>query len=160
ATNNGNPKRGLHVAYDEQTGTLLVIWTEQISAFSQIQIATLRNGNWTNTALLPNSGFSGAYNPQMLVTHQAVTWLDSANHLTSGTASILQIIWWEDGQYGQARLATLFLDENGFEPNALAVYDLPVLLGGGGTTDYTNVPTGAYIYPSLQPDGLSGGVLT
>jgi hypothetical protein len=158
-TDNGNFKRSLRIAYDEQTGTLLAIWTEQVSAFSQIQIATYRNGNWTNTGLLPNSGFAGAYNPQMLVTHQAVTWLDSADHVSHGTASILQIIWWEDGQYGQARLATLFLDENGFDPNALAVYDLPVLLGGGGSTSYRDVPTGAYIYPSLQPDGLSGGAL-
>ena len=158
-TDNGNLKRGIRITYDEQTGTFLAIWTESISALSQIQIATYRNGRWTNTGLLPNGGFSGAYNPQMLVTHQPVTWNDSQGHVINGTASILQIIWWEDSQYGQARLATLFLDENGFDPNALAVYDLPSLVGGGGPTSYKGIPTGAYLYPSLQPDGVSGGVV-
>jgi hypothetical protein len=152
-------KTGLHLAFDEQTSTLLLIWTEYIAPFSQIQVAVLRNGVWTNTALLPNTGLSGAYNPQMIVTHQPVSWLDENDNAVTATASILNVMWWEDAQYGQARLATLFLDEGSFDPSAVAVYDLPTLLGGGGETSYRGIPTGAYLFPSLEADGLSGGLI-
>ena len=152
-------KSGLRLAFDDQTATLVLIWTESISPFSQIQVATMRNGAWTNTGLLPNTGLSGAYNPQMVVTHQRVSWLDEHDNTVTATASILNIIWWEDAQYGQARLATLFLDETNFDPSAVTIYDLPTLLGGGGDTPYRGIPTGAYLYPSVQPDGLSGGLI-
>ena len=34
-------------------------------------------GTWTITDLLPTAGFPHAYNPQMLLTHQPVHYLDS-----------------------------------------------------------------------------------
>ncbi len=69
------------------------------------------------------------------------------------------MIWWEDSQYAQARYAVLYLDETNFDPTALAIYDLPALLGTAGDTSTAGIPSGAYLYPSLQPDGLSGSVL-
>src|SRR5206468_1156090 len=70
------------------------------------------------------------------------------------------IVWWEEALIGQARLATIFLDEQNFDPAILIVYDLPILSGGpGGAVSYDGVPTGAYQFPSVQADGLSGAVL-
>ena len=82
-----------------------------------------------------------------------------ATTLVTTTSSILSVIWWEDAQYGQARYATLFLDENGFDPASLAIYDLPALLGSTGETPYGDVPSGSYLFPSLQADGFAGAVL-
>lgn len=158
-TESSGDKRGLHAAFDEQTQTLLLLWTEDISAFSHIRVGVLHDGVWTNSGLLPNQGISRAFNPQMRVTHQSVTYLDEQDAPVVKASSILSIIWWEEAQYGQARLATLFLDENAFDPASLAIYDLPVLTGGGGEVSYDGIPSGAYLYPSLQADGLSGAFL-
>ncbi len=151
-------KYGLELAYDDQTATLLLLWTEDVSAFSQIRVGILRAGTWTNSMLLPSAGISRAHNPQMLVTHRNATYLDEQNNPVAKTSSILSVIWWEESQYAQARYATLFLDET-FDPTALSIYDMPVLLGTDGDTSYQDTPSGAYLYPSLQADGLSGGLL-
>jgi hypothetical protein len=153
-------KHDLDLAYDEQTSTLLVLWTEDVAPFSEIRVAVLRAGAWTNSLLLPSAGISRAYNPQMLVTHQVETYLDDKGLPANRTSSILSIVWWEQAQASQARYATLFLDETNFDPTALAIYDMPALVGGtAGDTPTVNVPTGAFLYPSLQADGLSGAVL-
>jgi hypothetical protein len=152
-------KHGLEVSYDEQTATLLVLWTEDVSAYSQIRVGVLRGGAWTNSMLLPTAGISRAYNPMMLVTHRTATYLDENDAPVTKTSSILSVVWWEEASYAQARYATLFLDETNFDPTALAIYDLPALFGTAGDTAYGDLPSGAYLYPSLQPDGLSGSVL-
>ncbi len=152
-------KHGLDLQYDEQTATLLVLWTEDISAFSQIRVGVLRGGAWTNSMLLPSAGISRAYNPKMLVTHRTATYLDENDAPVTKTSSILSVVWWEEAASAQARYATLFLDETNFDPTALAIYDLPALLGTAGDTSYADLPTGAYLSPGLQADGLSGSVL-
>lgn len=152
-------KRGLQLAYDEPTGALLLLWTEDISAMSEVRVGVLREGTWINSGLLPSQGISRAFNPQMLVTHQSVRYIDEQDQEVSKISSILSIIWWEEAQYGQARYASLFLDEEEFDPSRLAIYDLPVLIGGGGEAVYDGIPSGAYLFPSLQADGLAGAVL-
>ena len=98
------------------------------------------------------TGISGAYNPRMLLTHQTVSHLDDGNNVVTTTSSILSVIWWEDAQYGQARYATLFLDENGFDPASLAIYDLPALTRRqAGETPYDDVPSGATSSRACRP---------
>lgn len=152
-------KRGLQIGYDEQTRSLLLLWTEDISAYSHIRIGVLREGVWTNSPLLPSDGISRAHNPQMQITHQRVTYVDEHDATVAKTSSIVSVIWWEEASALQARLGILFLDAASFDPANLSVYDLPVLTGGTGATAYNDVPSGAYLYPSLQPDGLSGAIL-
>ncbi len=152
-------KRNLQLAFDDQTHTLLLLWSEDLFPFSQVRIGVLRDGSWRNFGLLPNQGLSGAYNPQMTVVHHPVSYLDEHDNPVTKTSSILSVIWWEDAQYGQARYATLFLDEAAVDPTSLTIYDLPVLLGGGGETPYADIPSGSYMFPSVQADGLSGDVL-
>ncbi|MFY9551143.1 MAG: hypothetical protein WAU32_08340, partial [Thermoanaerobaculia bacterium] len=151
-------KRGLQLGWDDQTSTLLLVWTEEVSAFSHIRVGVFHDGVWTNSPLLPKQGISRSYNPQMRITHQRVTYLDEHDAPVVKTSSILSVIWWEEGQGLQARLATLFLDEAGFDPSNLGIYDLPALTGGTGATVYNDVPSGAYLYPGLQPDGLTGAM--
>jgi hypothetical protein len=152
-------KRGLQLGYDEDTRTLLLLWTEDISAFSHIRLGVLRDGVWTNSPLLPSEGISRAHNPQMQITHQRVTHLDESDVTVARTSSIVSVIWWEEASALQARLGILFLDAAAFDPASLSVYDLPVLTGGTGASAYDDVPSGAYLYPSLQTDGLSGALL-
>jgi len=152
-------KHGLQAGFDEQTGTLMAVWTEDVSAFSHIRVGVFHGGTWTNSPLLTKQGIAKAYNPKMQITHQPVFYLDSQGQTVYKTSSILSVVWWEEGQGLQARMATLFLDESGFDPANLAIYDVPALTGGQAASVYNDVPSGAYLYPSLQPDGLSGAVL-
>jgi hypothetical protein len=151
-------KRNLQVVFDDQTGTLVLLWTED-GSYSQVRVGTYSAGAWKTAWLLPSQGISRAYNPRMLVTHQPVFWLDDTGTPQTKMSSILSIVWWEEALVGQARLANLFLDEQSFDPANLTIYDLPALTGGGGPVSYDGIPGGAYLYPSLQADGLSGVVL-
>lgn len=151
-------KYGLELAYDDQTASLLLLWTEDVSAFSQIRVGVLRDGTWTNSSLLPSAGTSRAHNPQMLVTHRGATYLDSQDNLVVKTSSILSVVWFEEAGSAQARYATLFLDETNFDPTALTIYDLPAMVGTAGDTPTQDIPAAAY-YPTIQTDGLSGGLL-
>lgn len=152
-------KRGLQLGYDEESKTLLLIWTEDISAYSHIRVGVLKDGVWTNTPLLPSKGIARSHNPQMRITHQRVTYLDENDAPVAKTSSIVTVVWWEESTLLQARLAALFLDESSFDPSNLAIYDLPALGGGQGASVYNDVPTGAYLFPTLQVDGLAGAVL-
>jgi len=152
-------KHGLDLAYDDQTSTLLLLWTEDISAYSQIRIGVLHAGAWTNSMLVPSSGISQAVNPQMVVTHNTVSYLDQTGATQTKTSSILSIVWWEFAQTAQARYASLFLDEGDFSTSAMSISDVPALIGVTGPTSTTGVPTGAYLFPALQADGLSGAIL-
>lgn len=151
-------KYGLELAYDEQTASLLLLWTEDVSAFSQIRVGVLRAGTWTNSMLLPSAGISRAHNPQMLVTHRGSTYLDAQDNLVVKTSSILSVVWFEEAASAQARYAALFLDETSFDPTALAIYDLPAMVGTAGDTPTQAIPAAAF-YPTIQADGLSGGLL-
>jgi hypothetical protein len=150
----------LQLAYDEQTRILLLLWMDS-STFSQVHISVLRPGGfWTSSLLLPTQGISQASNARMAITHKPVFYHDAHGQLVFKTASILAITWWEEALIGQARLATIFLDEHDFDPANLTVYDLPTLSGGaGGAVSYDGIPTGAYMFPAVQTDGLQGSIL-
>jgi len=152
-------KRGLQLAFDETTGKLLLLWIEEVSAYSHVRIGVLQSGVWTNSPLLPQQGLTRAFNPVMRVTHQTVTWLDDKDAPVTATASILSVLWWEDAPSIMARFAAVFLDEDSADASSLAVYDMPALLASQGRASYEDVPSGAYLYPSLQADGFSGAVI-
>jgi len=152
-------KRGLQLAYDESTSKLVLVWIEEISAFSHVRVGVLQNGKWTNSALQPINGITRAFNPQMRLTHQTVTWLDEKDAPVSATASILSVLWWELSSVAEARYATLFLDEDSSDPSSLAVYEMPLLIGSSTDSPIGDAPSGAYLYPWLQPDGFSGSLL-
>jgi hypothetical protein len=152
-------KRNLDLAYDEQSGSLVLLFKEDLTVLNILRLGIFKNGAWTLTNLLPNLGFAHAYNPQLLLSHQAVTTLDDKGNPLSQTRTILSVIWWEEAQYSQARYAPIFLDEVS-DASGVAVYDLPTLVGGGGgATSSGGHPAAAYMYPSLQVEGISGAIL-
>jgi len=157
-TVNRNPKRDLDLAFDEQTGSLVLLWSEHFSLLSDIRLAILKEGAWRTAELVPNLGLPRAHNPQMHLTHDTASDLDSEGKNISRSRSILHVIWWEESGRSQARYVPIFLEED-LGTQELTLYDLPVLVQSGGPTDIEDVPAGAYSYPTLQVDGLSGAVL-
>jgi hypothetical protein len=151
-------KRNLDLAYDESTGSLVLLFKEDLTVLNILRLGIFRDGDWTMTNLLPNLGFAHAYNPQLLLSHQAVTTEDSNGVSQSQTRTILSVIWWEEAQYSQARYAPIFLDEVS-DASDVQVYDLPTLVGGGGATSSGAYPPAAYMFPSLQLEGIGGAIL-
>ena len=151
-------KRNLDLAYDESTGTLVLLFKEDLTVLNVLRLGIFRDGGWTMTNLLPNLGFAHAYNPQLLLSHQAVTTQDASGNSVSQTRTILSVIWWEEAQFTQARYAPIFLDEVS-DASGVEVYDLPALVGGGAGATTTGHPAAAYMYPSLQVEGIGGAIL-
>jgi len=148
-------KRNLELAYDEPSGSLVLLFKEDLTVLNILRLGIFKDGSWKVSNLLPNLGFAHAYNPQILLSHQTV---NNGNPL-SQMRTILSVIWWEEAQYSQARYAPIFLDE-ATDPSGVAVYDLPTLVGGGGdATPSGSHPATAYMYPSLQVEGISGEIL-
>ncbi|MDQ5859305.1 MAG: hypothetical protein M3542_13640 [Acidobacteriota bacterium] len=158
-TQNRNVKRNLDLAFDEASQSLLLLWKEEVTPLNVLQLGILRDGTWTTSTLLPNLGFSKAFNPQMRLSHSTVRWNDADGHPVTHNRSILSIVWWEESQYALARYAPIFLDEENFDLSNVAVYDLPLLVGPTGPTAYDDVPSAAYLFPSLHSDGRGGAIL-
>jgi hypothetical protein len=157
-TEDQNVKSNLDLAYDELSGSLVLLWKEQISILNYLHLAVFRGGVWTQTDLLPNLGFFQAYNPRMLLAHQTVKYQNADGNAVAVTRSILSIIWWEESQYAQARYAPIFLDED-LSASDVKIYDLPATIGGAGAVNYGVRNPGSYMYPALQFDGSSGAIL-
>ncbi len=158
-TTSHNPKLNLDLGFDEQSASLVLLWKEELSVLNVLHLGVFKQGVWKQLDLLPNLGFAHAYNPRMLLSHQVVHWIDENGKDAWKTRSLLSVIWWEESQYAQARYAPIFLDED-TSANDVPVYDLPSMVGGGGApTSYDEVPSGAYLYPSLQLEGPGGAIL-
>ena len=158
-TTNRNVKRNLDLAFDEASQSLLLLWKEEVTPLNVLQLGILRDGEWTTSTLLPNLGFSKAFNPQMRLSHSTVRWNDASGRTVTHNRSILSIVWWEEAQYALARYAPIFLDEENFDLSKVAVYDLPLLVGNSGPTSFADVPSAAYLFPSLHSDGPAGAIL-
>lgn len=158
-TDNVDVKRSLDLAYDEPTGSLVLLWNEELTVLNVLRLGILRKGDWTVGNLLPNLGMAHAYNPQMLLSHQTVKLDDGNGGTITQTRTLLSVIWWEEAQYTQARYAPIFLDDDPGSSD-VKVYDLPALVGGGGgPTSAGSHPPGSYMYPSLQLEGIGGALL-
>ena len=157
-TESRHVKRNLQLAFDEASESLLLLWQEELTTLSILQIGVLRDEEWNTSVLLPNLGFSRAFNPQMRLSRSTVRTVDGEGLTVTRDRSILSIIWWEESQYAQARYAPIFLDET-LDFENLTVYDLPVLTGGGGPTSYDGQPSASYLFPSLHSDGPGGSIL-
>jgi hypothetical protein len=152
-------KRNLQLAYDEPTGSLVLLWKEDFTVLNVLRLGIFRSGTWTLANLLPNLGFAHAYNPQMLLSHQTVSTENADGTTASRTRTILSVIWWEEAQYVQARYAPIFLDEVS-DASDVQVYDLPTAVGGaGGPTPTGDRSQGAYMCPGLQLEGIGGAIL-
>jgi len=151
-------KRNIQLAYDEPTGSLVLLWKEDFTVLNVLRLGIFKNGEWTLANLLPNLGFAHAYNPQMLLSHQTVSTQNADGSSVAHARTILSVIWWEEAQYLQARYAPIFLDEVS-DASDVQVYDLPAVVGGGGPTLTADRAPGAYMYPALQLEGIGGALL-
>src|SRR5262245_1232405 len=155
---NADVKHNLDIAYDEPSDSLVLLWNEELTVLSVLRLGIYRNGTWNVGNLLPNLGMAHAYNPQMLLSHQAVKVQDANGNAVTKTRTLLSVIWWEEAQYAQARYAPIFLDDDQDASN-VQVYDLPALVGNGGPTPSTGHPAPSYMFPSLQLESMSGSLL-
>lgn len=152
-----NGKSSLDMAYDEASGSLVLLWKEDLRVVNVLHLGIYRDGTWTQSDLLPNLGFAHAFNPQMLLSHQTVRYQDADGNNRSRLRTILSVIWWEEASLRQARYVAIFLGEDA-SASDVPVYDLPASVGGVGAEAYGDLPQGAYLYPSMRLDGANGEI--
>lgn len=157
-TADSNVKRNLDLAYDEASGSLVLLWKEELSVLSLLHLGIFRNDVWTQPDLLPNPGFAHTYDPQMLLSRLNVRTQDADGKTVTQTHSILSVIWWEEGQYAQARYAPIFLDGD-ISSSDVQAYDLPATIGGSGASSFGSRSPSSYMYPALQLEGPAGAIL-
>lgn len=150
-------KRNLDLSYDELTGSLILLWKEEVSLLNVLRLGILRSDGWTTSDLVPNLGFPHAYNPQMLLSHQTAHYQDADGTDKTRVRSILSVIWWEESGESQARYAPLFLDDDSGATD-VQIYNLASVLGTAGTTSGQNVAQAAYMFPKLRLDGPNGEI--
>ena len=152
-------KSDLQLAYDDPTGSLVLLWKEDFTILNVLRLGIFRDGVWTLANLLPNLGFAHAFNPEMLLSHQTVSVQDADGASVSHLRTILSVIWVEEAQSVQARYAPIFLDEMS-DASDVKVYDLPAAVGGGGGPTLSgDRARGAYMFPALQLEGIGGAIL-
>ena len=93
-TTSANAKTNLDLAFDAQSGSLVLLWKEEVSILTVLHLGVFKGGAWNSLDLLPNLGVAHAYNPQMLLSHQTVHMLDDAGNDVWKTRSLLSVIWW------------------------------------------------------------------
>jgi len=152
-------KHNIDVAYDEPSGSLIVLWTEEAPLLNLLRLGIMQGGQWTVSNLLPNPGFPHARNAHMLLSHPVVHTLDANGGDVFTMRSILSVVWWEESNVSLTRYAPIFLDEDGGTTD-IQIYDLPASIGRATTGAVpSDVPAGAYVYPSLSLDGPGGGIV-
>jgi hypothetical protein len=156
-TANRNAKRDLDLTYEEDSGALVLLWSEYFSYLNQIHLAILRAGTWETVALAPNLGMPRAFNPRMHLSHHTARYELEGGRQVTANRPLLSIIWWEESSTAQARYAPIFLDED-LNAQDLKVYDLPSLVGPDAPAA-TATPLRSHMFPALQSEGLGGAVL-
>ena len=156
-TSGASAKKNLQLAYDETTGALILLWKEEVSVLNVLHLGVLHGFQWTISDLLPNLGFPHAYNPQMVLTHQTVHFINSDGNDQTRVRPILSVLWWEESSSMQARYAPLFIDEY-TSPSDVKIYDMPALVGSTPANSDNGFPANVYQYPSLRADGSNGEV--
>ena len=71
-TTSANAKTNLDLAFDTQSGSLVLLWKEELSVLNVLHLGLFKGGTWKSLDLLPSLGFAHAYNPQMLLSHQVI----------------------------------------------------------------------------------------
>lgn len=151
-------KHNIDLAFDEPTGALVVLWTDEVPLVNLLRLAVLKGGQWTISDLLPTNGFPYARNPQMLLSHSVVHTEDADGKDVATVRSVLSVTWFEDSNVSQARFATIFLDEDS-TGSPVQIYDLPAAIGNASKRSSADHPQAAYMSPSLQLDGVEGALL-
>jgi hypothetical protein len=153
-------KFGEQLEFDETTQTVFVVYTQLQGFFLDVHVAMRRSGAWNEGRFLPNPGLYVSMNPQLLVTRQSYTGLDTRGNPVAKSRAILSIVWWEESDTSQARYAAVFIEDGSLRLDDVTTWNLNELNGASGPTDNSGLPISSYVHPAVQRDPITnGGVL-
>ncbi|HUM02060.1 MAG TPA: hypothetical protein VL084_07220 [Thermoanaerobaculia bacterium] len=140
------------IEFEEESQTVFLVFTKEQSLFRGVNVALLRDGQWSVQLLLPTSGFTLAMNPKMSLTRQK--YLDASAEDASQTVekwrSIVSVVWWEEGTLSQARYSALFVEDGALNRDAIQSYGLNDLVGASGPTSTAGRSPASYSFPAIQ----------
>jgi hypothetical protein len=146
----------VNLEYEDESGTLFVLYTEYQGLMSDLHFAVHRDGKWVQRDIAPSIGLFLSLNPRLVVTRQHYVDVDGA----AKSRAILSIVWWEESGASQARYAAVFVEDGALDLDSPGVVNLNDLVGSTGTTDPSGLPISSYEHPSVQRDPTTnGGIL-
>ncbi|MFI5179826.1 MAG: hypothetical protein ACHQPI_00335 [Thermoanaerobaculia bacterium] len=147
------------IEFEEETQTLVLVFTKQQSLYRGVTVALLQNGFWSSQQLLPGPGYTLAMNPEMVLSRQ--NYLDTSAPDPAAWVqkwrSIISVIWWEEGTLAQAKYAALFVEDGALIRDFTAGYNLNDLAGVWGPTSVAGLPPSTYRFPAVQRDFAGDG---
>ena len=155
------PKGLPSVAVDETTGAVIVCYSKYQGLMSDLHVAVQRDGLWVGQDIAANPGLYLSLNPQMTATRQQYLAFDGKGGTVTKSRTIFSLVWWEESGLSQARYAPIFVEDGVLAIGAVVAFDLNDLMGHGGSTDISGLPSSSYMFPAVQGDPAStnGGVL-
>ena len=100
ATTNGGSHSQPALAYDDPTQTLFVFWQKQPSRMSsELLVASLRGGVWSEPQTIENSIFSFATNLRIGTTRYVSTQTNVG--VVKNQTTVFHVIWWEENPHGE-----------------------------------------------------------
>ena len=140
------------IEFEEESQTVFLVFTKEQSLFRGVNVALLRDGQWSAPLLLPTTGFTLAMNPKMALARQK--YLDTAPsdpaEWTEKWRSIVSVVWWEEGALSQAKYSALFVEDGVLNRDVIQSYSLNDLVGASGPTSTAGRIPVSYSFPAIQ----------
>jgi hypothetical protein len=140
------------IEFEEESQTVFLVFTKEQSLFRGVNVALLRDGQWSIQLLLPTSGFTLAMNPKMSLTRQKYVdaSAEDAAQAVEKWRSIVSVVWWEEGSLSQARYSALFVEDGALNRDAIQSYGLNELVAASGPTSTEGRSPASYSFPAIQ----------
>ena len=155
----GNPKTSLDLTFDEPTGSFVILWREDSPILNQIRLGRSAQGR------LVVCGPDAQHRiPPRLQPADAPLAPDRHDVRRQGQEDPRRTARSSRSSGGKRRSTPRRATRRSSSTrtsrsDSVQIYDLPVLIGGGGPTSYDGVAAAAYLYPALQLEGPSGAFL-
>jgi hypothetical protein len=140
------------IEFEEETQTVFLVFTKEQSLFKGVNVALLRDGQWSAQLLLPTTGFTLGMNPKMVLTRQQYVDISSTDptQTIEKWRSIVSVTWWEEGPLSQAKFSALFVEDGALNRDAITSYNLNDLAGATGPTSEAGLAPASYSFPAVQ----------
>jgi hypothetical protein len=140
------------IEFEEETQTVFLVYTKEQSLFKGVNVALLRDGQWSAQLLLPTTGFTLGMNPKMVLTRQQYVDISPTDptQTIEKWRSIVSVTWWEEGPLSQAKFSALFVEDGALNRDAITSYNLNDLASATGPTSEAGLAPASYSFPAVQ----------
>jgi len=91
-----NPDASFFILYEDVSDTVFVVWEGRIGSHPVIQLASFRDGAWSDVHLVSETIWSLKGFPQLAITRESFELEDEDGEMRSVQRTLLHVVWWEE----------------------------------------------------------------